>query len=151
MTPDEPGRARVVAAIQELRRKLAAGEDTGSLTIPDPSRRERFWLWLQQRWGARRYRHKIGADLPIRERRRRALNGRRGVSDFYEDDEPVEEIAAAFEAGLRPYWVEDESLSREETLARFYALKPEPTVGPKTMTHGETTSLSWPPESEPSS
>lgn len=32
--------------------------------------------WFAQRWGARRYRHMVGADLPLRERRRRVLSTR---------------------------------------------------------------------------
>ncbi|WP_134774387.1 hypothetical protein [Ornithinimicrobium flavum] len=30
-------------------------------------------------------------------------------------------------------WVEDESLTREETLARFEALSPEPVTGPRDL------------------
>lgn len=44
----------------------------------------------------------------------------------------------------KPYWVEDESLSREETLRRFYSMKPETTRGPSTLTPGETIERKWP-------
>lgn len=39
-------------------------------------------------------------------------------------------------------WVEDSSLSADETLARFRRLKPEPTVGPKS-TAGPTSTVGF--------
>jgi hypothetical protein len=42
------------------------------------------------------------------------------------------------------YWVEDASLSAEETLRRFEALRPEPTCGPLTHSAATTVTLTWP-------
>lgn len=49
------------------------------------------------------------------------------MTEFYEEDEPVEKIQAAFDAGPHGTtdWVDDPTMSREETLARFEALNPE--------------------------
>ena len=43
-----------------------------------------------------------------------------------------------------PDWVEDESLSREETLARFAALHPKATRGPRTTSFATSVTLTWP-------
>lgn len=56
-----------------------------------------------------------------------------------------ERFDAAMRKGEPAYWVEDESLSAEETLARFAALHPQPTTGPRTFSGCPSTrTLTWP-------